>query len=331
MTISFRMNPNSTIFYAIIAGLFVLPAVARPASADNDVPAGDSKLLAADAGAASIVERKLMDIANDEAKLFSDMESGQLSQDDFERKALAVSYRYNEILARNQNDLETLVLYGKFLRRVGKNDAANVYFAHADHIAPDVAVVKQQLGNFLAEEGNYSEAMKYYLKAIDLAPNEAVYHYGMGELIATFRDKFIADGTFAEKEADDKASAEFGKAAQLDPKNKDFAFRRGEAYYDVADPDWNAALALWTEMAKRTDLTPYERDAVRLHTARVYCELRRGKEARELLVADVVPILRATKARLLKRLSMETTPAEDKANAEIMAPSKPDGADVGRK
>jgi len=320
------MSLQRTIFLAVFAGLAVLPFHASAADADKAGLANDGKPATSEkpVDAPSIIERKLMDIAQDAEKIFSDMTSGQIAQDEFERKVLTISYRYNELIARDPNNVETLILYGKFLRRLGKNEQADIMFTHADHVSPDIAVVKQQLGNYLAEEGNYSEALKYYQKAVDLAPGEAVYHYGMGELIATFRDKFAADGVFSEKDADDRSLAEFTKACELDPSNKDFAFRRGEAYYDVVQPDWNAALVAWKDMEKRTNLSPYERDAVRLHTAKVYCELNRGAEARELLAADVVPILRATRARLLKRLSDENTPADDKASANVVAPSKTD-------
>jgi tetratricopeptide (TPR) repeat protein len=322
------MNHKRTTFRAALAGLLLVPCYAFSAEADKAAQAktDNAATSGATGDAASIIERKQLDITRDEEKAFGEMERGGLSQDDFERMMLDLSYRYDELISRDPHNINTLIFYGKFLRRIGKNDQANVMFVHADQLSPDIAVVKQQLGNFMAEEGNYPEAFKYYQKAIDLAPKEAVYHYGMGELIATFRDKFIADGEFSEKDADARTLSEFAKASELDPSNKDFAFRMGEAYYDVAVPDWNAVLEVWIAMSKRSDLTSYERDAVRLHTARVFCELGKGREARELLREDVVPILRATRARLLKRLSNENTSAEDKANAEVMAPSKSDGA-----
>lgn len=321
------MNLPHTPFRAAFAALILLPLGAFAADTGDSAPS-DKEAAATGRTFAppppSIIEHKLMDITEDEEKVFAEMTSGQLQQEEFERRVVAIAYRYDELVARDPNNVETLILYGKFLRRLGKNTEANGFFVHADHISPNIAVVKQQIGNYLAEEGNYAEALKYYRKAIELEPKEAVYHYGLGELVATFRDKYVANGTFSEKEAEDKLMAEFAKACELDPANKDFAFRRGEAFYDVADPDWNAALALWIEMAERTNLTPYERDAVRLHTARVYCELGRGREARELLLADVVPILGATRARLLKRLSQDNNPDDDKANVEITAPSIPE-------
>ena len=329
MTQSFHMNPRRLVFHSAIAGLLIaVPgALSAKADADSSATANTPPAETAESGdTPSIIERKLVDVAQDSEKLFSEMGTGNLNQEDFERKILDLSYRYDELIARNPHNINTLILYGKFLRRIGKNDQANVMFVHADQLSPDIAVVKQQLGNYLAEEGNYDEALKYYRKAIDLAPKEAVYHYGMGELLATFRDKFAADGTFSSKDADAQSLAEFKKAAELDPENKDFSFRYGQAFFDVSESDWNVALSFWEKMAERKTLTHTERDAVRLYRARVCCELGRGKEARELLTADVVPILGATRAGLLKRLAMENTVKEDKANAAIMAPSKQEAA-----
>lgn len=272
-------------------------------------------------GPASRIERALLDINADEDKLFHSMETGEVNQEDFERRATALSYRYDELVARVPNNVDVMILYGKFLRRVGQNYQANVLFSHADHLSPNLAVVKQQLGNYLAEQGNYPEALTYYLKAIELEPKEAVYHYGLGELLATFRDKFVADGAFTDEKIDAETLSAFAQAVELAPENKDFAFRHAEAYYDIKTPKWEEALALWTGVSERKDLSKYEKDATRLHMARINCELGRNKVALALVRDDVDPVLGATRTRLLKRINSATTPAEDKANAEVLAPS----------
>ncbi|HNX05431.1 MAG TPA: hypothetical protein PKI32_08000, partial [Opitutales bacterium] len=175
-------------------------------------------------------------------------------------------------------------------------------------------------GNYMAEEGNYPGALAQYLKACELEPGEAVYHFGMGELLATFRDKFIADGAFSDEGIDAEILSAFAKAAALDPSNKDFAFRHAEAYYDISSPKWSEALAEWTKIASRSDLTRYEKDAARLHLARVNCELGRNAEALALVRDDVVPVLQATRARLLRRISLVNTASEDRANASAVLP-----------
>lgn len=289
------------------------PAASSPAtSVAND---------ATDLGPASRIERALLEINEDQEKLFHGMEQGEMTQDDFERRAVDLSTRYDELVSRDPNNVDVLILYGKFLRRVGQNDQANVLFSHADKLSPNLAVLKQQLGNYLAEQGNYPEALAYYMKAIDLEPKEAVYHYGLGELLATFRDKFVADGAFTDDAIDVQTLSAFAKSTELAPGNKDFAFRHAEAYYDIKKPRWEEALALWTQISERKDLTRYEKDAARLHMARINCELGRNKEALALVREETVPVLMATRARLLKRINSETTRAEDKANAAVLAPA----------
>jgi tetratricopeptide (TPR) repeat protein len=310
--------------------LLLPPALLSAAKTDKDAPAAKETPSEDTYGPASRIEIALVDISKDEEKLFRGMETGELSQDDFERRATALSYRYDELVSRAPNDINLMILYGKFLRRVGQNRQANIFFSHVDRLSPNLAVVKQQLGNYLAEEGNYPEALTYYLKAIELEPNEAVYHYGLGELLATFHDKFVADGAFTEEKIDEEALSAFAKAVELAPDNKDFAFRHAEAYYDLKTPRWEEALALWEGIAGRTDLTRYERDASRLHRARINCELGRNKAALELVRDEVTPVLMATRARLLKRINSMTSVKEDKANAEALAPSPAENAAPGK-
>jgi tetratricopeptide (TPR) repeat protein len=320
---------------AILCLALTAPLVLADDAAKAEAPAkaGDKALAKADdkaparTEAPSIIESALIDITREQNRIFSAMEAGELTQEDFERKVVALSFHYDEMIARDPNNLTTLVLYGKFLRRIGKNDQANLMFRHADHLSPNLAVVKQQLGNYMAEQGNYPAALAYYMKAIDLDPGEAVYHYGLGELLATFRDKFVADKVFTDETVDSQTLTAFAKAVELDPKNKDFAFRHAEAYYDVKSPNWEDALALWAGISERKNLSAYERDAVRLHMARINCEMGRNGAALELLRDEVTPVLQATRARLMKRISLSTTPAQDKANAEAIAPG---GSDVAK-
>ena len=311
--------------FAASLRILAFPAASFAETAKAATEAASEAAPSADAGgavsSATLIERALLDITDTQGKLFHGIETGELKQEDFERRAIALSYRYDELIARDPNNIDVLILYGKYLRRLGQNKQANVFFMHADRLSPNLAVVKQQVGNYLAEEGNYPEALAYYLKAVELAPNEAVYHYGLGELLATFRDKFVADGAFTDESIDAEILKAFAKAVELAPGDKDFAFRHAEAYYDIHNPKWAEALALWQGILERKDLTSYERDAARLHSARINCELGRSKEALALVRDEVDPVLMATRARLLKRINMMTTPAEDKSNAEIMAPA----------
>ena len=260
--------------------------------------------------ALSVLERKLLDITKEQEELFERMGKAQISEDDFERRILVIASRYDELVSANPNNVDLLIIYGKFLRRINQNDRAHVMFSHADQLQDDIAVLKQQIGNYLAETGQYSEALAYYVCAQELEPETAVYHYGIGELLATFRDRFKEDLVYSDDMLDRGIMSAFGKAVELDPANKDFAFRMGEAFYDLAKPDWDRADAYWLEVSQRGDLTKFEKDVVRLHRARVLCEKGQRKDALKLLRDDVEPFLAATRMRLLKRITDEDAAAQ---------------------
>ena len=62
-------------------------------------------------------------------------------------------------------------------------------FLRANQLNPEMALVKNQLGNHLAEDGKPLEAVNYYLAAIRLEPKESLYHYQLGTLLAEARDR----------------------------------------------------------------------------------------------------------------------------------------------
>ena len=57
-------------------------------------------------------------------------------------------------LLDNPDDINALLLFGKFLRKTGLHENAISIFLKADQINPNIAVIKQELGNFLVEKGN---------------------------------------------------------------------------------------------------------------------------------------------------------------------------------
>lgn len=328
------MNRKPTFPKIFHSATILLPAVLLCACATSEkavaeAPAGDESARIENAmQSATPFDRTLLDIVRDQDKIFGDMESGRIQEEDFKRKLVNLSFRYDELISRNPDDVNTLILYGKFLRRIGQTEQANTMFVHADHLSPNIAVVKQQIGNYLAEQGSYPQALSYYVEAVNLEPNMPVYHYGIGELLATFGTKIVEDGVLTDAQVDDQMLTAFAKAAELDPSNKSFAFRHGEAYYDLKTPRWQEALALWEKIGQRSDLTPTEQDAVRLHKARMYCELYEDNKALELLKEDVAPLLRATRTRLLKRISEGRSLDEDKTHAQTFVPEAVGASDT---
>ena len=120
------------------------------------------------------------------------------SEDDLDRRINELVQSYRTYLLDQPDDVSAYILYGKLLRRVQENDQAFLAFLKADELDPEIAVVKQQIGNHLAEEGKGKAALTFYLQAVELEPETAVYHFALGQLIYNFKDEFIKSGVFTQ-------------------------------------------------------------------------------------------------------------------------------------
>jgi tetratricopeptide (TPR) repeat protein len=178
-------------------------------------------------------------------------------------------------------------------------------FRQADSLDPNLAVVKQQLANHLAETGKYAPALVLLRQAVALAPNEPVYHYQIGELLNFYYEQLVADKSFDQAGINKTMEAEFARAAELAPQEPGYAWRHAECFYDMADPDWTAALAVWGELAKQTTSTALL-EMIRLHRARALLELGRVDEARPLIAQPVLAPLEPSRAELARRLVLTT-------------------------
>jgi cytochrome c-type biogenesis protein CcmH/NrfG len=65
------------------------------------------------------------------------------------RHAQDIVAAYESYLSDNPKDVHALILFGKFLRKVGQQEHAVDFFIQADKINPKLAVVKQQHANYL--------------------------------------------------------------------------------------------------------------------------------------------------------------------------------------
>ena len=172
--------------------------------------------------------------------------------------------------------------YGKMLRKIGQDEYSLRIFLKADHLEGRFAVIKQQIGNYLAENGRFGEALGYFLQAIELEPEVALYHYQLGELLALFRESFIADEILFPDVVDEKIHTAFSQAVELEPENRGYRMRRAESCYDIEKPDWETALARWDELQEDAG-SEFEREAIQLHRARAMVELKRYSEAKAAL------------------------------------------------
>jgi len=258
-------------------------------------------LAALTAGAQSdLASRQLLDIASEEEAIYKKIAEDPefYGADDLERRIQELIDAYRHYLADHPEDPEAYVLYGKLMRRVGENEQAFEAFLKADELDPKIPVVKQQIGTHLAEQGKGKAALAFYLQAVELDPETAIYHFGLGQLIYRFRDEFIEDGIYTRDALDREMIRAFRRASVLAPGNFDFQMRLGEAYYDLASPDWKNALLHWNKLAKTTS-DELRGEIIALHRARCMAKLGRYDEARKLAEAVRQPALRHSKQQVL--------------------------------
>ena len=289
--------------FCLVSAPFV-PADENPPAAPPVVtPSGDAALTPAELAASN----ELRDlVADGDALLTSLAKTGvnggeTLPQAEKERRVKTILARYERLVDVNPDHLEALLLYGKFLRAVGERDTAFRVFLHADHLSPDLAVVKHQLGAHLAEDGKYADALPLFRRAIELAPSEPRYRYDYGEFLVVAGDELAMAGKLDHDEFDRLHQENFSAASRLKPTEAGYRWRAAEAYYDVKKPDAKAALAAW-DVLLRDAGSPEEKEVIGLHRARWLITLGRIPEARKLIAASTTPALDATRLKLLDRI-----------------------------
>ncbi|MDQ8193083.1 hypothetical protein QEH59_01505 [Coraliomargarita sp. SDUM461004] len=247
---------------------------------------------------------RLLNIAEKENKIYQQIaqDPEYYSEEDLERRINELIQSYSSYLLDQPDDVSAYILYGKLLRRVQENEQAFRAFLKADELDPEIAVVKQQIGNHLAEEGKGKAALTFYLRAVDLEPETAIYHFALGQLIYDFRAEFIQDNIFTQDALEREMLKAFRKAAQLAPDNFDYQMRLGEAHYDLSSPDWRNALLHWKQLSKQAT-TRLQIEILDLHTARVLGKLGRIQEAHTRLDQVHTPALQKSKQLVLDELA----------------------------
>jgi tetratricopeptide (TPR) repeat protein len=248
----------------------------------------------------SLFERRLLRVYEMEMELKAralETEEGA-PVGDLQRRFEQIVREYESIVADNPEEVEALLLFGKFLAWFGDREGAHTQFLRAQQIAPRTAVVQQQLGAYYAEEGDFHRALAFYLRAVELAPNEAAYHTDLGELLYVFSPGFIADELFTPELIDEMMLEAFTRAAELSGDDLIPQFRLGQAFYDVDSPPWPRALAHWEQLYKR-NLSATQRDAVRLHRARALLALERYDEAEQVALEVRADLLIETRDALI--------------------------------
>lgn len=248
----------------------------------------------------SLLEDRLLEVIELEKALDAAAAEPDAGEREIQRRFHRVAREYQGIVARNPDHLESRLLYGKLLSRYGDREGARSQFLQAARIDPQVAVIHQQLSTYYAEENDHTRALAYALNAIELEPGTAAYHFQLGQLLVAFREAFVLDGVFSNEKIDAELLNAFRTAAELEPDTLPLQFRYGEAFYDVADPDWESALAHWESLTDHPGLSDLQTDAVRLHQARCLASIGRVEEAAKLIEAVESPRLQPSAEGILE-------------------------------
>ena len=247
----------------------------------------------------TLAEQNLLRIINAQKELFSQNPTIDNDNEHLTRKAQDLVAMYEAYISENSNDTHALLLYGKFLRKVGQNEHALSYFLRADSINPKLAVVKQQIANYLVEKQRPVDALPFFIAAVDIDPSVPEYHFHLGNFLHIFKDKII-DAELLSLDSLEKFSNNcFEKAAQTKPESFDYRLRYAQSFFDCKHMDQKKALRVWESIeVDFRELSKIERDYLNLCKARLLWELNEEKKAKSLIENVSANSLQGAKAEL---------------------------------
>jgi tetratricopeptide (TPR) repeat protein len=252
----------------------------------------------------TMAQHRLTEIAEHQKALFADAaaQGKELDTASFQTQVEQLTREYESLLRDNPKFADGFASYGYMLWKVGLRKQAVAILLKANEMDPNIPLVKNELGNYLAEDGKPLQAANYFLAAIKLQPKEPLYHYQLGRLLYEARDDFLRSGEWTRDSVDHAMQEAFRNAAELAPDRVEFTYRYAESFYDMADPDWPAALKAWQGLEARAQ-SEAERQTMRLHEANVLIYMGKPDQARRVLDAVTLPGLDAQKQKLVARMA----------------------------
>jgi tetratricopeptide (TPR) repeat protein len=274
----------------------------RPAAALL-IALGFLALLRADESGESLADHEFRQISQDQTTLLADaVKAGdKVDEESLRLQAQSLVHQWERFITDNPKYAMGYAAYGYLLRQMEMRKEAMALFMKANQIDPDIALVKNEIGDYLAEEGKPLEAVNYFMAAIKLAPNEPLYHYQLGTLLYEARDDFLKSGDWTRDNIDNAMHEAFGHAAELAPDRIEFTHRYAESFADMQPPDWDAALKVWAKVENQAR-SPVELQEVRLQTANVLIKQGRLDAAQILLATVTDPKLQGEKQKLVALL-----------------------------
>ena len=253
----------------------------------------------------SLAEHNLAKVIQEQFAFFEFAKDCTSDQElELTRKAQSVVTAYESHLVENPNDVNGLILFGKFLKKVGQNQRAIDYFLKADVLEPKLAVIKQQIANYLVESGKALDAFPFFLMATQLNPEVANYHFELGNYIYIFFSELTEEGILKEETAPALLFQSFKAAANIAPENFEYRLRYAQSFFDYPHSEKLKALDQWKSILSNfPDLSKAEKDYIMLCKARVLIELNRKLEAKKLIHSVSSKSLSKSKVSLLNQAS----------------------------
>jgi tetratricopeptide (TPR) repeat protein len=241
--------------------------------------------LAGSLGAETMAEKNLKDIVGRQKDIFAKAEADKDHLDE----------------AWLRGELQNVISSYDVLIQKNPEFAAGMLMK-ANQLDGEIPVVKNEIARLLIEDGKVAEALPWLTAAVDLDPKEPLYHYHLGKLLTEGRDDLIATGQFTRATLDKAMLEAFQKAASLAPDNFGYAYRAAEAYYDLAEPKWDDALAAWGALELRAG-PGLEQQTIRLHAANILIKQGKYDHARALMATVTEQPLQKQKQTLLDELA----------------------------
>lgn len=229
----------------------------------------------------TLFEERLLNLVQESENLARDIELKKSSSLDARMRLNQLANVWSEFASEHKDNLETQILYGKFLRSARYDKDAYSVFLSVDKKNPNVAVVKQQLSTFETEQKEFKKAYLHIKEAVRLEPQNAVYQAQLGELLFKAGEELVKSSEISKEQRDDEMLSAF-KSASQNNSDINFLIRYAQAFYDVKNPNLSEALMLWQ---KAETLAPlgFEKDEVRVHIANILIELNKFDEANSVL------------------------------------------------
>lgn len=259
----------------------------------------------------SEAEARLKELVARQKTVFMEAQKAgdSLDEENLRAQLQQIGNEYEKLIARNPRYAPAFVTYGLFLGKVDNRKDAVGILLKANALDPNIAVVKNQLGNYVAEEGRPIEAMNYYLSAIQLEPAEPLYHLQLGNLLADAREDFLKSGQWDRKQLDETMQNAFLQAMQNAGDDWRFGYRYGLSFFQVEKPDWTAALAFWRDFETKLP-AGVQQGAARINQAKILIAKGQPDQAKSILATVNEPALQEEIQKLLQTLAAEPAPAD---------------------